>query len=520
MTKEQFIEKIAPIIVKYAPQYNILCPSAVISQSVLESNGGMSELAVNAHNYFGLKYRPNRCPTASGIYYKEGAEQNPDGSYTTSAMQWMKFSNMDNGVRGYFDFTNISTYKSIKGISDPKIYLENIKKAGYATSLKYVENLLNVINKYDLTRFDKKENNKEVIPLGNNITSSTFLNETIHGIRINISLKCNSTNYQTVSSRKVQYIVIHYTGNSKDLAVNNAKYFQGTNRKASAHFFVDNTSIYQSVDLKNVAWHCGASSYKHPTCRNINSIGIEMCCTDGNYTVSKKTQENTAYLCARLCKLLGISANEVDTYVLTHHAVTGKNCPRQYANDPQQFVSFKNMVKDILNKGVISNSSSVTSSPSESSSTNTYTVVSGDTLSKIGSKTGIAWKTIADLNGIKSPYIIKVGQVLKLSNSNTPIVSYPTAYVHQGIDYSLVFNPTYYANKYSDLKKAFGTDSKKLFSHFCQYGMKEGRNGSATFNVQAYKNRYADLQKAFGNDLKQYYIHYLKYGNKEGRRAT
>ena len=102
MTREQFIEKIAPIIVKYAPQYNVLCPSAVIGQAVLESDGGNSELAVQACNYFGLKYRANRCPSACGIYYKNGSEQNADGSYTTSAMQWMKFESMEKGIIGYF----------------------------------------------------------------------------------------------------------------------------------------------------------------------------------------------------------------------------------------------------------------------------------------------------------------------------------------------------------------------------------------------------------------------------------
>lgn len=44
----------------------------------------------------------------------------------------------------------------------------------------------------------------------------------------------------------------------------------------------------------------------------------------------------------------------------------------------------------------------------------TYTVVKGDTLSKIGSKLGIAWKDIANANGIPSPYSIRVGQVLRL----------------------------------------------------------------------------------------------------------
>lgn len=46
----------------------------------------------------------------------------------------------------------------------------------------------------------------------------------------------------------------------------------------------------------------------------------------------------------------------------------------------------------------------------------TYTVKSGDTLSGIGQKTGKNWKDIANLNGIKSPYVIYPGQVLKLPN--------------------------------------------------------------------------------------------------------
>lgn len=33
----------------------------------------------------------------------------------------------------------------------------------------------------------------------------------------------------------------------------------------------------------------------------------------------------------------------------------------------------------------------------------------------------------------------------------------------------------YYANKYADLKKAFGTDATKLLEHWVYYGKKEGR---------------------------------------------
>lgn len=149
-----FIEQIAPYIQKYAPKYNINVCSPIIAQAVLESASGTSELAVNAHNYFGLKYRAGRCPTACGIYYKTGSEQNSDGSYTSSAMQWMKFLSMEGGVQGYFDFINTSNYANLKGVADPKTYLENIKNDGYATSINYVNNLSAVITKYDLTKYD------------------------------------------------------------------------------------------------------------------------------------------------------------------------------------------------------------------------------------------------------------------------------------------------------------------------------------------------------------------------------
>ena len=49
----------------------------------------------------------------------------------------------------------------------------------------------------------------------------------------------------------------------------------------------------------------------------------------------------------------------------------------------------------------------------------TYTVISGDTLSRIGAKTGVPWTTIANLNGIRAPYLIYPGQTLKLTGTAT-----------------------------------------------------------------------------------------------------
>lgn len=155
-----FIDEIAYYVQKHAPRYGIKVYSPIIAQAILESATGTSELAVNANNFFGMKYnpaQPNRCPTAKGYYVKNGSEQNADGTYTSSTMLWQKFANMEDCVVGYFDFINNSRYANLKGITDPREYLEIIKKSGYATSLLYVDKVMAVVDKYDLTRFDTEK---------------------------------------------------------------------------------------------------------------------------------------------------------------------------------------------------------------------------------------------------------------------------------------------------------------------------------------------------------------------------
>ena len=93
------------------------------------------------------------------------------------------------------------------------------------------------------------------------------------------------------------------------------------------------------------------------------------------------------------------------------------------------------------------------------------------------------------------------------------------SYIYIGVDVSSVFNPTYYSNKYPDLKSAFGTDGSKLFKHFTQYGMNEKRQAIDSFNVDIYMQNYIDLRNSFGNNYPKYYIHYCQYGIKEGRNA-
>jgi len=129
------------------------------------------------------------------------------------------------------------------------------------------------------------------------------------------------------SNRTISYIVIHWVGGVSP-AKNNATYFKNNELSSSAHYFVDDTSIYQSVEDKDRAWHCGTTGkYYHDVCRNDNSIGIEMCLDKANH-ISDKTIANTAELVQYLMAKYSIP----EANVIRHYDVTRKQCPAIYVD--------------------------------------------------------------------------------------------------------------------------------------------------------------------------------------------
>lgn len=96
----------------------------------------------------------------------------------------------------------------------------------------------------------------------------------------------------------------------------------------------------------------------------------------------------------------------------------------------------------------------------------------------------------------------------------------PSGFVLNGYDYSPVFDPNYYANRYPDLMVAFGNDANALWNHFCTFGMNEFRQASAEFNPIIYKQKYPDVAEVCGDNNPLYYFHYVAYGKKEGRSAV
>ena len=151
MDKEAFIQKVAEKVSKYAPLYGISVHSPIIAQAIVESGWGKSGLASKYHNYFGLKcgssWKGKSVNMATKEEYKVGTVTNIRDNFRV-------FDDFDDGIRGYFEFINTSRYANLKGVKNPEEYVRHLKADGYATSSKYVDNIMKVIRDNKLTRFD------------------------------------------------------------------------------------------------------------------------------------------------------------------------------------------------------------------------------------------------------------------------------------------------------------------------------------------------------------------------------
>lgn len=300
MNKNEFIESIAPIVQKYAKMFGIAVASPIIAQACLESAYGTTDKA-KYHNYFGLKYRENRLTCHSGFFTSDSTEQLPDGSIIPITDNWYSFDSMDAGVKGYFEYTSISRYDNLKGVSDPYKYLELIKSDGYATALNYVECVYNTLCSNNLQRFD------------NESISSKLLSN----ISIVESYLTENPCYKENRGLKVKGIMLHSVGCPQPKAsVFVDSWNCASHSNSCVHAFIDGLTgvVSQTLPWEMRGWHCGAGVSGSG---NDTHIGVEMCepdcikysggatftCSDKNRAIeiANRTYKTAVSLFAYLC---------------------------------------------------------------------------------------------------------------------------------------------------------------------------------------------------------------------------
>lgn len=154
---------------------------------------------------------------------------------------------------------------------------------------------------------------------------------------------------------QIRFIVLHYPAVPGISAKKLASRFAATEKDKSTHYCVDEEQIFEVVDPKFAAWHCGikeGGTYKHPTARNKNAIGIDLCedkiCCDSfgvnehDWYFTEKTLELAADLVAALMKRYNIPISNV----IRHNDVTGKFCPAPFVGKILSSVTHNTREKD------------------------------------------------------------------------------------------------------------------------------------------------------------------------------
>ena len=174
---------------------------------------------------------------------------------------------------------------------------------------------------------------------------------------VEIKIKtANRSNYGGKrSTADIKYIVIHYTANDGDTAKGNGNYFANNKVGVSAHYFVDDDVIINSVPDDYIAWSVGGNKYKYTKgatffgkCTNANSISIELCDTkkNGVYDFTEVTMKNAADLVKLLMKKYTVPVERV----IRHYDVTGKVCPKPFVDDEKAWKEFKERLVDNMEK--------------------------------------------------------------------------------------------------------------------------------------------------------------------------
>ena len=143
---EEYIKQYRDIAVQEMKKYHIPA-SITLAQGLLESGAGQSTLARKSNNHFGIK-------CGSDWNGKSVRHDDDERNECFRAYKHPKQSYEDHSKF----LVSRSRYASLfkLDITDYKGWARGLKKAGYATNPRYAEQLIGIIELYDLDKYDKK----------------------------------------------------------------------------------------------------------------------------------------------------------------------------------------------------------------------------------------------------------------------------------------------------------------------------------------------------------------------------
>lgn len=438
--KNDFIDKVKDGAIEGWKKHKIL-PSVSIAQAILESNWGRSKLAKEANNLFGIK----------GDYNGE--------SLTVTTKEWdgSKMIDVDAGFRKYPSwnesiedhgtfFTSTdwrkNNYKNVIGETNYKDMAKALSDSGYATDPAYATKLINIVEEYNLSKYDeeagikvvskavKKNGYRVAIDIGHG--SNTFPSNGKGVYRNGRGYAEHSFNSILAIKLKAKlegsgFTVVYgpQKPNSPDIGLTTRTNWYNANNIDLV------VSVHANAGVAGASGRCvfywNTSSQSKKVAQSIISeIKKKGYSTHGNGLHASVRGSWTNLHITRETKMPAVLVEYGFMTNANDFVLIFGNKQAQYTEDMADATA--RAVASHFNTSYTGKSNTVTTSESSKApakgnnvvpSGNSYTVKSGDTLGAIAQAYGTTVNALASHNNISNPSLIKVGQVVNIPTNST-----------------------------------------------------------------------------------------------------
>ena len=222
---EDYIKKYRELAVDEMKKYHIPA-SITLAQGLLESGAGQSTLARKSNNHFGIKCGSDW--NGKTVSHDDDARGECFRAYKHPKQSYEDHSKFLAGRPRYASLFKLK-------ITDYKGWARGLKKAGYATNPRYADQLIDIIELYDLDKYDKKGGLKWMKE-NPNPHQPYIANDLVYiVVRAGDSWKSISNEFD-ISQRKLRKYNDLYKGYS--LQVGDILYLEKKNKKAGKEHIV------------------------------------------------------------------------------------------------------------------------------------------------------------------------------------------------------------------------------------------------------------------------------------------
>ena len=366
---QSFLNNVAPAARQVASARGLYA-SLMIAQAALESGWGGSYLSTAAYNLFGVKWN------GSGAYINLSTQEYYGGAYHTVMARFQRYSSYTESLNAYADLICSHFPRSTKAqASSYAVAAQNLRNGvygTYATDPSYASKLISVIERYNLTQYDTGTVMK---PVSNNTNSSNNNSNN----NSNASVATNGT-YTAVAGDSLWGIAQKFGMTLDEL--------KKANGLTSNNLYVGQTLKVRKSAQQNT---------NNETNQNQNSNG------NNNDRPQQTVTSAETYTVKSGDSLWGIA---------TKHGCS--------VNDLKSWNHLSSNLIHVGQKLVIGQKKSTVQQqqgkkePQQTTSNETYTVKSGDSLWKIATNHNMSVSQLKNLNKLSSDMIF-VGQKLVVS---------------------------------------------------------------------------------------------------------